>query len=397
MGGKPHSPTLAHAQRMLQLCRKLIAKREMRARGHRGKTNMSRRIRWLQHKIRKELPAGVAPEVADLHTLSLEQLVAKEKVLKEAERKAAKEAGPNRSHYLNGLAEAKAKEGNMTVAKALTRLIMEEEQRTSHRRVKAVNGKLWGSKPLVLKKRGRTSEGREVSIDLNSKEEQEKEALDHFAERCQGTINPPPMTSPLLDDLGYAADAAEAEAVLRCDYPLDDIDIDPHAAEYLRQCQYIQPPPGVRDWDGTITTESHVQGVKKLKERTAPGPSDITPAHYKASLHVPGLVALDSALRNFCSRSGYSLRRYRRATTCVLEKSPGNHHVEDSRFIVCSEIDWNLNNKELGRQLKASASVRERGISAEQHGARSRHSTTVSPSTLPVSPNAQRRMWQLTW
>ena len=177
------------------------------------------------------------------------------------------------------------------------------------------------------------------------------------------------LFSYLLDDLGYAADTAEAEAVLQGDYPLDDID--PYAAEYLRQCQHIQPPPGIRDWDGTITTESHVQGVKKLKERTAPGPSGITPAHYKASLHVPGLVALDSALRNFCSRSGYSLRRCRRATTCILEKSPGNHHVEDSRFIVCSEIDWNLNNKELGRQLKASASARERGISAEQHGAQS--------------------------
>ena len=126
--------------------------------------------------------------MVDLHVLSLEQLVAKEKVLKEAERRAAKEAGPNRSHFLNGLAEAKAKEGNTTAAKALTRLILQEEQRTSHRRVKAVNGKLRGSKPLVLQKRSVTSGGHEVSIDLNSKEEQEKEALEHFAERCQGTI-----------------------------------------------------------------------------------------------------------------------------------------------------------------------------------------------------------------
>ena len=128
---------------------------------------------------------------------------------------------------------------------------------------------------------------------------------------------------------------------------------------------------GFSDWDGTITTASHVAAVKKLREKTSPGPSGITPAHYKASLSRPSLVTLDAAMRNFCSTSGYSLDRHRRATVCILEKKPGNRHVEDSRFIVCSEIDWNLNNKELGRQLKRSAVARDKGIALEQYGSQS--------------------------
>ena len=67
MGAKPSSPTLSFAKNMLRLCRLLIAKREMKARGHAPRSNASRRIRRLQRKLRRSLPDGHSPEEVDLY------------------------------------------------------------------------------------------------------------------------------------------------------------------------------------------------------------------------------------------------------------------------------------------------------------------------------------------
>ena len=121
-----------------------------------------------------------------------------------------------------------------------------------------------------------------------------------------------------------------------------------------------------------ITTEQHIEGWKKAKERTAPGHSGLTTAHWKASCSRPYLAALDASWANYPYITGYAPSRWKHGVDILIPKKIQDSRVEALRPILLMEVDFNQNNKRLGRDMMKMAEANG-GLAKEQYGSRKHH------------------------
>eukprot|EP00978_Attheya_sp_CCMP212_P000999 scaffold2064_cov29-Attheya_sp.AAC.2 len=111
------------------------------------------------------------------------------------------------------------------------------------------------------------------------------------------------MNSPILDDLGYLGVTPAAKEILNRTY-VPPPGTDKYTVDYFKKLAWACPPeaqkgPSAMFSDYQISTEEHIDGWTKAKERTAPGHSDLTTAHWKASCTRPYLAALDASWANY--------------------------------------------------------------------------------------------------
>jgi len=101
-----------------------------------------------------------------------------------------------------------------------------------------------------------------------------------------------------------------------------------------------------------ITEDEIEQGLKKWKEYTSTSPSGRSLSHYKATLSISKNGEKTQATKIFlktmatilsaCTTMGLSLKRWQRVDNTMLEKNPGDDHIEKVRVIHIIEADYNL-------------------------------------------------------
>jgi hypothetical protein len=164
------------------------------------------------------------------------------------------------------------------------------------------------------------------------------------AARFRLTEDTPPMTEPLLSDLGYLADTEAAAQILEGTY-ICPPGTDDYTRDFLR---ILQRPTNVDAADkiDTAFSVSDFQNYwKKAKERTSLSISTLHFGHYKAVCKNDTLSEMHSVFVDIAVNSGFSPKRWQRGLTVMLEKKQGVILVNKLRAILLMEADFNYANK----------------------------------------------------
>ena len=368
-GGVPWSPEVEASRREVLLVEALITRRK-------GQKVSSRYIRRMEKRLKVQF-----------HHMSLDQLRRQLRKSTAKYRQHKGQAEPLRQSFMKELADARAAANNTTQATELRVMESRREQRALSASMKRLSGKAY--QPVL-----RLSTTNVVSIVnpdesitqtpvttyYTEKEEIETASLNEYEKRLNLTVQSPPMTSPLLDDLGYLGVGPGSQSILDGTY-CPPSGVDPYAVDWLSQLHWACPsrdrttPPSIFRPCG-ISTKEHITSWRYAKERIAPGHSGLHPAHWKASCQDPYLASMDAAWANYPMVSGYSPERWRHGVDTLIPKKIGSESVEDLRPILLFEVDCNMANKRIGRVMMEMAE-RNDGLSKEQYGSRKDHSAGI--------------------
>ena len=97
-----------------------------------------------------------------------------------------------------------------------------------------------------------------------------------------------------------------------------------------------------------ITTEDHIKGFKRAKEKTSAGLSGLHFGMFKAQIKRRNLAELDASMRSVAYATGYSYKRWKKGVDVELLKRIKDFEVSKLRTIPLLEADFNMNNKCLG-------------------------------------------------
>lgn len=224
-----------------------------------------------------------------------------------------KDAHNLRDSWLQDLAALKAKEEGGDGQAIYNQLRLQERQRSASRRLKRTMGKtVTGglTKTSIRLEDGQTKE-------LTDRLEIENAIHEENRAKFSQTHLTPPMTAPLLYDLGITGESIACAEILAGTY-IPHPDTDPYAQEYLKE---LAMPKHIRNKPLPILeTENYVSGWKKMKEKTSAGISGIHFGHMKACALDPDLAAFEASLSHLPYASGYSPEEWQTAINHMLEK-----------------------------------------------------------------------------
>jgi hypothetical protein len=262
--------------------------------------------------------------------ISLQEMYARRRIAVKAYREAKKKHEESRIKHIQSMPEKERK-----------RLLRVERQRRLARMAKSVNGKLASKSITKIEHDGK---------EFTSQEDIEQVLLPVNESKTRASDHTPFMQSPLLDDFGYRQNRAAHEQVLQGVYQVPTT-CDRATALLIQglarpTTQPSHPPCTPRTH---ITTEDHIRGWKKQKERTSGGISGLHFGHYKAHIQERDLAAFDASLRSVAYTTGYSFRRWKKGLDVQLLKRTNDHRATQLRTILLLEPDHNMNNKVIGR------------------------------------------------
>jgi hypothetical protein len=363
-GALPFSPRLKEASQRLFLIKQLIRRRlHLRT--------SSRNIRRLQAKLGD----------TNLHLKTLDQLRLEEKRANRDRKAIANDAEGYRSRFLDELANARAEANNTNGEREAKALRHREAQRRVARKLRLISGKGIRHSVQLLTREVLDEEGNPTIEEAYTTEDMETFALEDYESRLHRADNKPPMQEPLVDDLKYLGIGEKARLILDGTYT-PPAGTDPYAAELLQRmtwaCDPIdrKGPQAMFDTSDSlgITTADHIAGWKWSKERTAPGHSGLTTAHWKASCSSKTLAPIDASWANYAYTTGCPPSRWERGVDLLIPKKKEDSRVENNRPICLFEVDCNQNHKRLGRELMKRAEANG-GLAPEQYGSRKKHSS----------------------
>jgi hypothetical protein len=349
MGGIPWSPKLQPYRDTIELWKMILRKRK-------GMKISLKQIRRFMYKTR----------IRDALSNDLEQVVILLKDACKSYKAAKKLASLWRNDFLDNLAQAKAEKNGTDPKNETNALIHLEKQRRQARNIKRMRGKLGSVQ--VTKVYQTDEDGTKTVCETQTTMVQAffKENNTRFSQ----TESTPPMQMPLIDDLGYLAETDKAKQVLDGNYdPL--MSVDSYTRELLHE---LRRPEVIRqkgDIRTTITSEEHVLGWKRTKEKSAE-PSGPSMAAIKSASQDNILSGIDTFMRNIPYVKGFAPRSWKLNTDIEILKKAGVYDVEKMRTIQLMHAVFNMNNKKLGRDMMRSAE--ESNILArEQFGSRKHH------------------------
>jgi hypothetical protein len=191
-------------------------------------------------------------------------------------RVAKKNAVVWRDEFMVTLADARAEKNNTSQEQELKLLRRGTDQKTQARNVKRMLKKLGQNATTKLYY---TSDGNR--IECTDKASMEDACIAENTSRFSQAEGTPPMTEPLVSELGYLADTDAAESILNGNYDIPE-GLDPYAALLISE---LRMPTSIRNAAlvaPCVTTEDHSQGWKKQKESISADPDGLTFSHYKA-------------------------------------------------------------------------------------------------------------------
>jgi len=195
------------------------------------------------------------------------------------------------------------------------------------------------------------------------------------AARFRLTEDTPPMTEPLLSDLGYLADTEAAAQILDGTY-VSPPGTDTFTRDFLEALQRSPMSAGDNTIDTSFTRDDFRDYWKKSKERTSSSISTLHFGHYKAVYRNDTLSEMHSVFIDIAVNSGFSPTRWQRGLTVMLEKKKGVILVNKLRAILLMEADFNYANKTIfGRRMMFFAEDRGE-VADECSGSRALHDAT---------------------
>ncbi|MGL5936571.1 MAG: endonuclease/exonuclease/phosphatase family protein [Cetobacterium sp.] len=229
---------------------------------------------------------------------------------------------------------------NKMPKKVRDRLLRIERQRKMAKVAKAINGKLANKSITKVEYEGQ---------EYTTQEDIEKALLQVNENKTRASDNTPFMQGELLRDFGYRQNTAAHEEVLQGTYKIPET-CHPATERVLRG---LARPSSTRESKGFrvrthITTEDHIKGWKRQKERTSGGMSGLHFGHYKAHLQDKLLAAFDASMRSVAYTTGYALSRWKKGLDVQLLKKTNDFKATNLRTILLLEPDHNMNNKVIG-------------------------------------------------
>ena len=279
------------------------------------------------------------------------ELLAELKKAKKQYREAKKNHANHRLKFLETL-----------VPKDRDRLKKTEEQRKLGRIAKMVTGKLESKSVTRLIHNGGESTVRtEIEEILRSVNK----------EKIRASDNTPFMQELLSAAFGFLNDTPATDEVLMGTYVPP-----PGTDAYSRiLLQMLKFPDAV--FKGNIpfrpcthiSTEDHIAGWKRAKEKTSAGISGLHFGMFKAHIQRWKLAAMDASMRSVAYTTGFSYKRWKKGIDVQLLKRKKDFRAHRLRTILLTEADWNMNNKTLGRDAMRSAE-RLNALARDNYGGR---------------------------
>lgn len=247
-----------------------------------------------------------------------------------------------RQTFLENLADAQEEAGQGKKATLLRNLMALEMQRNLFRKLRRLRkgpaNNLSTTSVTVRNIDGTTS-------DILDKEAIEEAIIDANRQKYHQTEQSCPFFSKeLRSDFGDFGEGPAMQAVLEGTYKISP-SIDQYTADYIMACQSLprKPAPFLR------SPLDFKNSWKKMNEKTSSRRLHF--GHFKAACQNDLNMMVHYTLAEIPFRTGYSLERWKKATTVMILKEEGNYAIEKLRTIVLFEADFNHNNKFFGRQM----------------------------------------------
>ena len=337
MGGYVWSPTYQKARDEILLWtlvrRKLV-----------GRNVGSRRILRLKKRL------GIINTLLSVQecTIKLDMAFKKYKVVRRQDKRL-------RATFREDLAQARALEGNTSLATEIRSMGNKEAQRSTSRRVRTVLGKnarTGTSKIEILHKDGTITE---IT--------QPNKMVHHIIGENQAKYNQngdcPLFEDELLRDLGILGDGPEVHKVLDGTYK------PPPSASWAtrRWLRQMKITNGTARKEITTSLKEYRKGWKMAKERTASG--ELHMGHFKVGATHKRIGWLNFVMAVLPYTAGYVPLRWRKGTDVMILKEEENYLLHKLRTIVLYEADFNTENKRLGRDAMKMA-IKKKKIAKEQ-------------------------------
>jgi hypothetical protein len=322
------------------------------------------------HKISSRLikrtlkKAGLSIE---MRSLSLESLEANLKEEYKTYYQIKGEANQLRSAALDSLAEALAEQGSVDKEKMLKALREREQQRTTARKIRYLQGKIrTGSTTMVS-----ITDSDGVRQDITEKGAIEKAILDSNKNKFNQSSHTPFYQSPLREEFGFKGRTTAAQATLADVYESNH-DINSKILDVIAQWQI---PTAVRELGPIkmdMPLESYLAFWKKAREETACYPSVLSFSTMKAGAHDKDIAALDCSLTRIPLTFGFAPERWKYCLDIMLMKKSGVTDLSGLRAIVLFPVDCNFAFKHVSHQMMQVAE-KTGSLAPEQYGSRKQH------------------------
>ena len=293
-----------------------------------------------------------------------------------------------RRTHVEDLAQAQADEGNKDVAKTLNSNLARAELREKHRRMKRIRPrKKGGGIDTLITETPRLDErGQQVYDEkddpimdqhvCSNNDEINDGAAKEVENRSRMSEDTDAMTSPLRDLLGYDAMTQFGDQILAGTYT-EPSGLSDAASLLLPELVALEPYRSGPPAPAWFSLDSYKSGWKGwIRERTASGPSNLTPAMFRIEAEDEELVKVGYLAAHFPWLTGYSPERWRHGIDLLIQKKIGSFLASGLRPILLFDVDANMHNKRLGRLLLQRAEECG-GLAPEQYGSRKHKAADV--------------------
>ncbi|MGL5934074.1 MAG: hypothetical protein ACRCZI_00475, partial [Cetobacterium sp.] len=286
-----------------------------------------RQIRWWTIAIKRRMGGQVQPTqwkrrkheagLAGVPTaqLSIQDMIKKRTEARANYRKAKKQHEQHRIEHIKKMPK-----------NIQDKILRAERQRKLGRVAKGVTGKLVSKSITKVEYEGQ---------EYTTQEDIERILLPVNEAKIRASEQTPFMQEPLLQEFGYREPRQTHEQVLQGTYQIPP-SCDRATAILIRGLARPAVPHNTTIYTPRqyISTEDHIKGWKKQRERTSGGMSGLHFGQYKAHLESPLLAAFDASMRSVAYTTGYSFRRWRKGLDVQLLKKLQCYHATNLRTIL---------------------------------------------------------------
>ncbi len=350
MGEVDCSPEVGKARQMKLLWKKIVTQK-------RGGRMSSSHIR------RKARRCGVVCPLS----CTLEQALRSRKAAIQAYEDIKPKAPRLRVDYLHKKANDYSTTGNETSRKHASRMLREERQREASRHLRRALGKTrnGGIDWIEMLDKGKT-------VRYSAKEKVEEKIMKVNETKFRKAASTPPMTAPLVGDLGFLGNTDAAKRILNGTYQCPP-GVDAHTQNFIAELQVSQPILDSDRVSSKVSREDYKRYWKRCKESTSSSISGLHFGHWKAAAECNELSEMHALFTEIAVTTGYSPTRWQKGLSVMLEKILGCRDPEKLRAILLMEADFNFANKLfLGKRMMEWAE-KHNEIPIECYGSRKGH------------------------
>lgn len=326
MGMVDWSPQFDKARQQLILWRMVVRKKQ-------GKKIQTGRIR------RKARRCGIQSPLS----CSLRQAQVSCKAALDAYNKIKPKAAQLRTEYLYERMHDHSQSVSESDRLTAKRLLREERQRDGARHLRRALGRT--RSPAIDWIEVEEGEGDDRRfVRYSDKASVEQKIMENNEARFRLTETTPPMTEPLISDLGFLANTDAARQILEGSYERPD-GMSTQTAEFIQSLRLAEPLTEDDMIPASVSKEDFQLYWKSVKERTSSSMSGLHFGHWKAAARSDELSEIHAVFTEIAVSTGYSPSRWQQGLSVMLEKTKDCRVPEKLRAILLMEADLNFANK----------------------------------------------------